>query len=259
MRFKQFIIEKELDLVSKCNIIKSKCSQFINEAGNYPAYRGQKQYSFENNTHLERKQKDLRLNSTNLFNLYAEEKFNIEKIRTKNAAFSSGYFKEVNLYGDIFFFFPEDGYHYVWSPLVRDFLGREDIIWNKIYSETLAKLSSNSETTTEEILKLFTKFNQELKTSNFLTVKDIKNDNFILEGKNVYDIIKPFMIDVFEDLEYKNTNLKQALDSGVELIFTTKKYFLISVDEVDKYYELNLVDDNEGFEIRYKNLIGLLK
>ncbi len=276
MKFKQFITETELDLVSKCEIIKSKCSQFLNEAGNLPAYRGQKHSSFENNTYAYRTVKDLRTDSTNLYNFYVEEKFNIEKVRNKHTAFANGYFKEANAYGEIFFFFPENDYHYVWSPLIRDFLTIEDTIWNRIYKELIIKFDKLDDNTNKKILKfvfgneadkIMTIFKDELLKKANLSINDVKNyTEKTLNNKTIYEIVKPIMMEIFDDYDFKNTDLKEALNSGVELIFTTKKYFLISIYEVDIYFKLDSIIINndyksqiQAYEERYKKLLGLLK
>lgn len=275
MRFKKFITEEELDLPSKCKIIKSHCSQFLKEAGEYPAYRGQKNHSFENNTFPMRKTKDTRFYAVNIFNLYMEEKFKIKHARNEHAVFSNGDYSEVDLYGDLFFFFPENDYQYFWSPMIRDFMERERAIWNNISAEVIKRFPDEGRealTILRDVLD-----NRDVNPTIKDMVTTLSPELKLNSGKNAYAMLRKSINYVYDDLDYKMNYIKSALESRTEIIFRTKKYYLISPGEIKKHFELETANDvklsslppsqrteqynktKDEYEKLYDNLLELMK
>ena len=257
MRFKKFITEEELDLPAKCGIIKERCSHFLKEAGEYPVYHGQNKETFENETLSLRQTKDSYPWTVSIFNLYIEEKFKIKKIRNEHAVFTTGFYGNAKTYGKIFLFFPEDGYQYIWSPIVRDFFTREQIIWNDFTENIIHEMGEEEG---EEIIKILKDGLNDYE--KYPTIKDIlltdSNSFKTKSGKNAYYLIRKILVEVFDDLNYDTKYLKSAIESETEIIFKTKKYFLITGDEIDKHFDLKPSTSYDSYKIRYKRLLGLL-
>jgi len=257
MRFKKFITEEELDLPSKCKIIKQNCSQFLKEAGEHPLYRGQKTTRFENDSQALRKTRDSLPWTVGLFNLYMEEKFKIKNARNKHAIFTNGSPDEVKMYGDISFFFPTDGYQYFWSPIVRDFLGRENIIWGQVFKEVIKHFPDEAQEAMSILQDAFTE-------QPHVTIKEAVSTHANLfrmkSGKNAYALVRKCMMDVYDDLEYSQKYIKSAITGQTEMVFNTKKYYLLYMGDVISYFNDQNYDkfEYESSSKQYEEILKLI-
>lgn len=258
MKFKTFINEKRFDLPTKCEIIKSRCSQFLEEAENYPLYHGQHSEKFENETFNFRRIKDSFPWASSIFNLYIEEKFNIKKIRNEHSVFTSGHYKLAEAYGKPFLFFPENGYKYVWSSIITDFYPQELTFWKMLIKNIKYEFGENEGEEIDKILRTNLKDYQKYSTIDDIILTH-SNDFKTESGKNAYSLIRKILVETFDVFYYNTKKLKNAITSENEIIFKTEKYFLIDLDEIEEHFKLETTSLYDYYTIRYEKLLGLLR
>lgn len=217
LRFKQFIKEEMILEVSEDNLakIKKDCSQFIKESGGLPAFRGiEREPNFFTKTKSFSIARDSNAILTNTFNLYIEQKFKYVGIRSRNRVYTSGEAVGLNNYGDLYYVFPVNDYRFVWSPHVQDattdILSQHEIL---NFLQDHVKNKGDALTT----LNAFREFSE---GEDNLTLSDLKRQSF-------YEPIILTIQDIYDELDYRNDNLKEALKSGNEIIFQTHGYYVI--------------------------------
>ena len=223
LRFKQFIKEEIILEVTDENLekIKKDCSQFIKESGGLPAFRGsERDLHFWNKTRdvsIPRDSSDLL--STSL-NLYLEDKFGYPAIRSFNRIYAAGDAPQLKQYGDLYYIFPVDKFNFVWSSEVQDATSDIDRhIGGKIISY-LEQSGMNQ----EDVHNTFRHFSMAIAHKDGIEIADIKDEDFF----------RPIMMaleEAFEEYNYQNKNLKNALDSGNEITFQTKAYYALPCGE----------------------------
>lgn len=241
MKFKQFLIENEPSLDEILKNIKDECSEFLNESGGYPLFRGQKfrDPSCKYETQAIRKNKDSKSYNVGLFNLYIQEKYKIKHFRNENVMFAAGEEHGSEAYGPTLFVFPVNGYQFLWSPLVRDFLGREHIIRSKIMN---ALRSKPYELELNKTMLIMDKVDAAIRKHYPPTIKDIALDPTMRleDGKNAYiGFVRKVLKDVYDDLDYEMGHLKSALESGNEIMFRTKFYYGVQPAKIVDFLQLD--------------------
>jgi hypothetical protein len=230
VKFKQFLNEDDApDIEHILKKIKVECSQYIKESGGMLLYHGQhsRNASCKYETHFLRKNKDSKSSNVGLFNLYMQKKFGLKNARNEHVMFASGEAHEY-AYGPALFVFPCNGYKFLWSPHVRDFLGREHSIRGKILNYLRGKLGYDLETANLIMDKVDAAIRAEWPPS----IKDIvMHPNIKMpDGKNAYALIRESLTYVYDDLEYEMGHLKSAIESQNEIMFRTKAYYGIVPD-----------------------------
>ena len=253
MKFKQFLLEEQPDIEKAAANIKKHCQQFLKESKRRPLYRGQKTKApnFYYKTKAKRENKDVGQTVSGLFNLYVEEKFHIPNFRNENVIFTNGNISETKTFGDAYYVFPVDGYEYMWSPIIRDFLGFESSI-NGYFIKALTK-----EYGTEEAQKIYIMLSASIKKNYPATIKDLMDDENNFIGKfNVYEMVHKDNIEVFEEhYDYDNNHLSQAISAEVEIMIRTPYYYAISVSDLYEHYDADFGMHEEVYREFYDEVV----
>lgn len=260
MKFKKFISEENLSLEDKCKIIKKYCSQYLKEAADTFLFHGQNSIRFENETHDDRKNKNTFSMSVNLFNLYVEEKYGRKHIRNANAVFATSDRYDADMYGKVFYFFPEDGYEYIWSLKIVDFMGYDHKIWEELFKKLREKygIRSDLKNSDIEIIKIIESLQTQLRVAKNPTLEYVNSNKLF---NDLYKIVRPSVIEILDEKEYQTSNLKTAIESKREIIFTVKKYYLIRPEEVldrKTIDSINFKNINTHYQDGYKKLLEMI-
>ena len=252
MKFKQFITE-QLSIEAGAANIKRHCQQFLKESKRRPLYRGQKTRSpdFKYKTQPQRKNKDVGQTVSGLFNLYVEEKFHIPNFRNENVIFTNGNVSETKTFGDPYYVFPVDGYEYMWSPIIRDFLGFESSISGYFIKALTEKYGH------EKAVQIYTKLSASIENNYPCMINDLINDSNNFIGKeNVYEMSHKINIEVFEHhYDYDNNHLSDAIAAEVEIMIRTPYYYAISVSDLYEHYDADLGMHEEVYREFYDEVV----
>lgn len=223
LSFKQFLNEGILLEVSDANLqkIKKDCSQFIKESGGNPAFRGmEKQPMFYTKTRpvsVPRDSSDLLSNS---LNLYFEQKFGYKAIRAFNRIYVAGDAPQLKQYGDLYYIFPFDNFNFVWSEDVQDATSDVD---RNVGGKIIAYLEQNG-FNEDEVTEIFRAYSLAIANKDGVEIADIKDEKFF----------KPIMTaidEAFDEYNYKDENLKAALNTGNEITIQTPGYYSLYCGE----------------------------
>jgi len=155
MNFKSYLSEQASSQKFKgfediIPLIKRDCSQFLNEAKNYPLYRGIGKRVISNlgdfifsPTPVNRKSLDSGPNLNFVLNAAIQYKFGIPNIRS-NSFFATGSDLVAEGYGAVLYVFPTDNYTCAWSPTISDPFGKETEIILDISDLFREKYKGNS-------------------------------------------------------------------------------------------------------------------
>lgn len=212
---KQIILEVSDESLQK---IKQDCSQFINQSGGYPAFRGMESvpsfYTQTKNNYYPRDSSGL---LTNSFNFFIEQKFHLKRIRTSKRIYVSGDLPTLHQYGRMYYIFPKNGFDFVWSNEVSD---ATEVIQGKLRDKI--KLALEKKFENEKASNIYDEY-------YFFTKTDDKLESSDFEKEDFFEPMIEILNEIFEEYEYQNTNLKQALKSGNEIIIQTDGYYSIKV------------------------------
>ena len=142
--------------------------------------------------------RDMDDNYHDLFNVKFQQKFGW-KARSEGI-FTTSNFKNAEGYGHVYIFIPENNYSFIWSNRIID-LWTEFSSYNRLYGSYLSKRET-------EILNM--------------------ND---INSKEVKEIIDRLL------KTYTDTNIKNAIISGHEIMFNCNAYMLINL----KYFEQEIL------------------
>lgn len=123
MKFYSYLNEVTKDPKEVVNIIEKECSQYIRELKNFPVlFRGAKiytnQFLISKTPRTDRRPRDMPNPWHEYLDLFFEKKFGW-KPRTQGV-FATGAPSEADKYGEVYMFFPVNGYKYIWHPNIHD-------------------------------------------------------------------------------------------------------------------------------------------
>ena len=257
MKFKQFLSEEKYKLKDVFDPIFQDCSEFLKESKGEPLFRGQNNtdhYIFSSRVY--RKNKDISEMNSGLFNLYIEEKFKLKSFRNNHAVFATGWHNIVDMYGTPMFMFPCDGYKYLWSPTVKDFLSKGVGMRHALEDKLDIDVDGLS-----VILQLRDYADEN--DSNAFTVDEFKKlkIDVIYTGKkekqsvNAWELIQPHINQFFDNAKYEMNDLPKAIKSHNEIIFKTEKYYAVPVEKVLVYYGSNKQHSKEKIDHVYSKFL----
>lgn len=214
MNFKSFIIEETLPE------IKLECSQFVAESEGLNIYRGITSISTDEPSKLYQRESrnpiGMGIHQMELFNKAFEEIHGIADLRAKGV-FATGNKSRVDLFGNPFKIYPSNDYTYWWSPEVKDLNNSKH--WDE---------HTKNRFLTDDVRELF----RQGQTGPYQMNLEIYYDWEAGEYKNPeIDVIMLESIKEFiQQVGYKNTNLVEAIKSGVEVIFLCKSYWAVPIN-----------------------------
>lgn len=125
------------------------------------------------------------------------------------------------VFGKMYIFLPIGDYKYVYSPGIRDFNSDQDL--------KIAKIISNGKNYSElrEIFLSVTVWNsvksEDMFNDRLKQIFPRKRLNYDMVYKKLYPYIKKYIIE-----NYKDGNIKTAIDEKVETCFNSEEYYLVT-------------------------------
>lgn len=220
MRLQQFINEAENINDFLENVLLKECSQFIKATKKMSQkylYRGMKEgFDFKKFVpYKDRKPRD----TNEILHKQLDKAFNEIygwKVRSQGV-FTTGSIWEAKKYGDAFLFFPANRYKYIWSPEIDDLTEYVDS-----FDWALWFFNGKPDEMVEE--SYFDEYPEKM-TDGY------DDAHFQAYRKKFDSMMEEEMInDIYEivEEEYKNNQLKQAIQSGSEVVFNCKHYYLVN-------------------------------
>lgn len=120
MRLSNYLLEDDsMSLDNVMSGIQSGCGQFLKEFKK-PIFRGIENYPDFGNRVPRRDRRSLSLGDVlhSTFDICFDKVFGWKP--RSQGVFATGDDQQANIYGDVYYFFPLDGYEYIWSPEVED-------------------------------------------------------------------------------------------------------------------------------------------
>lgn len=267
MRFKQFILEKQLNTIDEVrNGIARDCRLYLEESGGLPLYRGidvTHDGPTFNPPVTSRKPRDSSAAFNFMFNAGIDAAFDIENVREKTV-FAGSHSQSVQ-YGIDGFFFPCGQYDYVWSTMIRDsYFSRNYIV--KEVAALLQDLTPNSEVSAMSLLELAGEINALFDSLHRRTSADewIKGDAYLqdrhLIARTMLNKIDGFHESLRQALKqvfgktYSTVDLKTAISKDVEVLFyKTEGYYHVPINWAQYHSRYKYKESNDEL---YKWLIG---
>ena len=244
LSFKQFIREETLTEVSQelLNKIKRDCSRFIKESDGHPAFRGVKNqpYYFTKTKDVSSPRDSSYLLSNSL-NLFLEQKFGYEAIRSFNRIYVAGEAPQLKQYGDLYYVFPVDKFNFVWSEEVQD---ATSDFGTSNFTTSIIRYLEKQKMNKDKIKETMDAFYLATLNENGIKISDIKNKKFF----------KPIMLaldELFEQFNYQNRNLPAALNSGNEIVIQTPAFYSIKVLGNPKFDDPDETDHDDEPPYKY--------
>ena len=223
MRLRQYLNE-EVSLEELASILKRDCSKFLKEASKPDAlYRGIKKsipYYIKKKSRLEnRSPRNTNPKLHKALNGEFTKKFGWpvrNGIFVTSSTYNARYYNsETN---EAYMFFPIGDYKYCWSPDYADLVGKVDSYVVEWFADTDNVLKS------EWIMK----YNKKMEYEDFVREMYPKISNLITEEiKNIVN-------------RYVTHNLPKAINTGNEVSFNCKGYYLVNRNWAEYYLEDNL-------------------
>lgn len=144
MRFKEFLMEEDFDLLAGLSKIKEECGPFLHESDGLFLYRGMKidRERVHFTPHVkQRSPRDSSRAFNAFFNAGVELTYGIENIRPRSV-FATGHKGDASEYGEIFFIFPKGEVKVLYSPMVEDSYLADDEL-NKSFAQYFGIESDN--------------------------------------------------------------------------------------------------------------------
>lgn len=252
--FKTFLQEKDLDLVPflhLCDRISSECGQFLKESQGKPLYRGARVVAGNSQIPLElphpkgRSPKDSNPGFNLFYNAGMQMIMGIPEIR-KQIVYATGATKLAKSFGFLYFFFPKDGYKFLYAGSINDSYVDSDGIYislsnaltdagcpiNRYHTEqmfdhlvslgiTPADIAANSVETRNKLNAYYTS----------------EYEDEYSEGGKLGEVLAKCLKDTFEALNYKTTDLHKAITSLNEVgFYESDGYYMLPLDSVRKHF-----------------------
>ena len=257
--FKQFITEQQqfFSFEDGLKQIKANCKFFLSESDGVPLYRGMGQQVEGVSWTPHPKNRPPR-DSEPEFNFFVNSMFDaafgIENIR-RISFFATGNMWQAENYGKVMFCFPAGKIRWMWSPDINDLF--EDQL--KVFRQVI-QTAELSNLNPRVLANIFDNLYSRYKSSPHTWVYDLEDDadevtlratrtatvdHKIYFGEaSPYNIIHAGLIGAAKDLYRDSTALKEAIESGNEImVYESEGYYLINAETV-----VNAAID-DGFDV----------
>lgn len=257
--FKQFVSlnedadeEKVVDFLKE---IKSKCSDFLQQSGDLPLYRGMGWGPISPGYYPAREERtsvDSPDGFNFMFNLMIEAAFGIKDFRYGNLNFATGFIKSAAAYRNVSFIFPAGKMKYLWCGHIPDTYESASTFYNGIEGHTRQLISKHFEFRQLDYAESLFRHLYKEATDDFLESEDSPEllnsllykasyDKRVLEWT---DEQKKIFFDSFiaaakrqGEMFENSKNLRTAIKDGVEImLYDMDGYYALPVRLAAKLY-----------------------
>lgn len=215
--FRQFLMEKGIDANydEMINKVISDCEQFLQQS-NYPKskplWRGIKEQApyLEKQVRKDRKPTDTLEIVHQIVDRYFEKKFGVRFRSNSVFATSTSSLAEefAGKYGSLYVIFPKGNFSFAWSPNVKD-----------LYTNLNRHLKSKFDLDQDRAEMWESSDGQSFMYKQFNNEHTVDKIQF---EQSIYGLL--------ENLQYQNTDLSSAINSGAEIMINCNSYYAIDQD-----------------------------